>query len=111
MDQGKMAGLPSSTEVLLEGWDHKFKARSTRSCDCRHSKGQGAGTVRVRVGGRLDVTWSEFYPVNVTKAERIRRGEKVCKRLGLGKEGGESTWEVREIGKELARMDWRSWRD
>lgn len=44
---------------------------------------------RCRVGAGLVVTRSEFYPVNVIKAESIRKGERVCKRLSLGKEEGE----------------------
>lgn len=50
------------------------------------------------------------FPVNVTKTERIKGVERVCKGLRLGQEGGKHTWEVRESGKELAPMDWPSWR-
>ena len=46
--------------------------------------------------------------MNVTKTERVKGVERVCKGLRLGKEGGKHTWEVRESGKELAPKDWLS---
>ena len=48
--------------------------------------------------------------MNVTKAERIKAVERVCKRLQLGEEEDKHTWELRERGQEPAPMDWPSWR-
>lgn len=58
----------------------------------------------------MDVTRSGIFPVNVTKAERIKVVERVFKRLQLGEEEGKHTWELREKGREPAPMDWQSWR-
>ena len=58
----------------------------------------------------MDVTRSGIFPVNVTKAERIKAVERVCKRLQLGEEEDKHTWELRERGQEPAPMDWPSWR-
>ena len=44
----------------------------------------------------MDVTRSGIFPVNVTKAERIKAVERVCKRLQLGEEEDKHTWELRE---------------
>lgn len=82
MDWGKIIRLPGSAEALLEVWDYKFKARSARSCD-------SAGTFRVRVKVQSGC-WVGCNQVGVfPKAESIRRGERVWKRLSLGKEAGE----------------------
>lgn len=82
MDRGKIVRLPDSTEALLEVWDYKFKARSAPSCD-------SAGAFRVRVKVQSGC-WVGCNQIGVfPKAESIRRGESVYKRLSLGKEAGE----------------------
>lgn len=102
MDWGKIIRLPGSAEALLEVWDYKFKARSARSCD-------SAGTFRVRVKVQSGC-WVGCNQVGVfPKAESIRRGERVWKRLSLGKEAGEPRGRWGGAGKGDGRT--RSQRD
>lgn len=102
VDWGKIIRLPGSAEALLEVWDYKFKARSARSCD-------SAGTFRVRVKVQSGC-WVGCNQVGVfPKAESIRRGERVWKRLSLGKEAGEPCGRWGGAGKGDGRT--RSQRD
>lgn len=81
-------GLLASGEGWLEVWDPKLKARPVRSCESAgpfRDKGTGAGWAESQV----------FSPVEVTKTERNRRVERLCKGLGRRKD--------RESGKSWHR--------
>lgn len=67
MDPGKIIRLPGSAEALLEVWDHKFKARSARSCD-------SAGTFRVKVQVQSEC-WVGCNQVGVLPSECDRSRE------------------------------------